>query len=108
MSTDHNNALSQQQQNPPVHPRPTLTLIQHPNHPSTATVIGTGAVNESLQQQQQQFTAFPATTQVVLSGGITQQQTIQQQPQAAQYVVQNVAPVSFVQSKYLKMRKMSW
>ena len=95
MSTDHNNALSQQQQNPQVHPRPTLTLIQHPNHPSTATVIGTGAVNESLQQQQQHFAAFPTTTtQVVLSGGIAQQQ-----PQPAQYVVQNVAPVSFVQSK---------
>ena len=100
MSTDHNNALSQQQQNPQVHPRPTLTLIQHPNHQSSATVIGTGAVNESLQQQPQQFATFPATTtQVVLSGGIAQQQTIQQQPQPAQYVVQNVAPVSFVQSK---------
>lgn len=98
MSTDHNNALSQQQQNHQVHPRPTLTVIQHPNHPST--VLGTGAVNESLQQQQQQFAAFPATTtQVVLSGGIAQQQTVQQQPQTAQYVVQNVAPVSFVQSK---------
>ena len=100
MSTDHDNALSQQQQNPPVHPRPTLTLIQHPNHQSSATVIGTGAVNESLQQQPQQFATFPATTtQVVLSGGIAQQQTVQQQPQTAQYVVQNVAPVSFVQSK---------